>query len=237
MYCFDSRVRYSEVSEDGKLSLTGIMNYMQDCSTFQSEDCGVGVEWLKKKDRAWLLVAWDIHILRRPELGDHITVITKPYYFEGVAGRRLFELRLKEDETLLVRANSLWCYAQPSRQRPVRLTPEDVEPYGIPDSAEGDTEIKRRLIIPEDARKAEPFPIHKEHLDTNHHVNNGQYVNMAYGYLPEGMEPDRIQAEYRKQAHFGDIVFPLVSVSRDKATVGLGNEEGSMYAVISFEKE
>ena len=136
MYCFDSRVRYSEVSEDGKLSLTGIMNYMQDCSTFQSEDCGVGVEWLKKKDRAWLLVAWDIHILRRPELGDHITVITKPYYFEGVAGRRLFELRLKEDETLLVRANSLWCYAQPSRQRPVRLTPEDVEPYGIPDSAE-----------------------------------------------------------------------------------------------------
>ena len=38
MYSFDSRVRYSEVDEDRKLSLTGVINYMQDCSTFQSED-------------------------------------------------------------------------------------------------------------------------------------------------------------------------------------------------------
>ena len=36
MYSFDSRVRYSEVDEDRKLSLTGVINYMQDCSTFQS---------------------------------------------------------------------------------------------------------------------------------------------------------------------------------------------------------
>ena len=35
MYSFDSRVRYSEVDEDRKLSLTGVINYMQDCSTFQ----------------------------------------------------------------------------------------------------------------------------------------------------------------------------------------------------------
>lgn len=32
MYSFDSRVRYSEVDEDRKLSLTGVINYMQDCS-------------------------------------------------------------------------------------------------------------------------------------------------------------------------------------------------------------
>ena len=36
MYTFESRVRYSEMDEFGKLSVTGIMNYLQDCSTFQS---------------------------------------------------------------------------------------------------------------------------------------------------------------------------------------------------------
>ena len=37
MYQFDSRVRYSETGENGELTLTGMINYLQDCSTFQSE--------------------------------------------------------------------------------------------------------------------------------------------------------------------------------------------------------
>ena len=58
MYSFDSRVRYSEVDEDRKLSLTGVINYMQDCSTFQSEDLNMGIDYLTEKHRAWLLSSW-----------------------------------------------------------------------------------------------------------------------------------------------------------------------------------
>ena len=47
MYQFDSRVRYSETDEQGRLSVTGILNYLQDCSTLQSEDIGLGIEYLK----------------------------------------------------------------------------------------------------------------------------------------------------------------------------------------------
>ena len=52
MYTFDSRVRYSETDEEGRLTVTGIINYMQDCSTFQSEDARVGVEYLDTGHRA-----------------------------------------------------------------------------------------------------------------------------------------------------------------------------------------
>ena len=54
MYTFNSRVRYSETDEYGQLSLVGIINYMQDCSTFQSEDARVGVEYLDSNHKAWL---------------------------------------------------------------------------------------------------------------------------------------------------------------------------------------
>ena len=43
MYSIESRVRYSEVDEHQDLSITGIINYFQDCSTFQSEDLGWGL--------------------------------------------------------------------------------------------------------------------------------------------------------------------------------------------------
>ena len=60
MYQFHSRVRYSETDEYGRLSVTGIINYLQDCSTFQSEDIGRGVSWLKSRNRAWWLTSWQI---------------------------------------------------------------------------------------------------------------------------------------------------------------------------------
>ena len=46
-FSFDSRIRYSEVDSSCRLSLTGLTNYFQDCSTFQSEDLGIGTTVLK----------------------------------------------------------------------------------------------------------------------------------------------------------------------------------------------
>ena len=37
MYEFNSRVRYSEIDHHGTLTLPALINYFQDCSSFQSE--------------------------------------------------------------------------------------------------------------------------------------------------------------------------------------------------------
>ena len=67
-YSFDSRVRYSEIGEDKKLTLNSIINYFQDCSTFHSESAGVGMEFLADKQQVWVLSAWQIVVERYPEL-------------------------------------------------------------------------------------------------------------------------------------------------------------------------
>ena len=41
MYTFESRVRFSEADHTELLTLPGLVNYFQDCSTFQSEDIGI----------------------------------------------------------------------------------------------------------------------------------------------------------------------------------------------------
>ena len=43
MYTFESRIRYSETDSEGKLTIASLINYFQDCSTFQSQDLGLGV--------------------------------------------------------------------------------------------------------------------------------------------------------------------------------------------------
>ena len=84
MYTFDSRVRYSEIDHTGNMTLPALINYFQDCSTFQSEDIGLGTEVLKAKKKAWILSYWQIVIERLPALGERITAGTFATEFKGL---------------------------------------------------------------------------------------------------------------------------------------------------------
>ena len=48
-YTIDGRIRFSEVDHTRRITLPGIVNYFQDCSTFQSEDLGLGIEHCSAK--------------------------------------------------------------------------------------------------------------------------------------------------------------------------------------------
>ena len=41
----------------------------------------------------------------------------------------------------------------------------------------------RKISVPEEFQEFPSFPGKAHHLDTNHHVNNGQYILMAMEYL------------------------------------------------------
>ena len=181
MYQFKSRVRYSETGVDARLSLMGIMNYMQDCSTFQSEDCGVGLAYLEEKNRAWLLSSWQIQ--RRPALGEEITVCTWPYEIKGIYGLRNFTLMDGTGE-YLVKANSCWFLLDTEAGKPVRVTREDVDAYGDEEPKLSMDYAPRKIRLPEHMEEAGRLVIMKHQIDTNHHVNNAQYVDMAVEALP-----------------------------------------------------
>ena len=66
MYEMKIRVRYSEVDREGIARLHQILEYFQDCGTFQSEELGLGVEEDQKNHRAWYLIAWNVKIIRHP---------------------------------------------------------------------------------------------------------------------------------------------------------------------------
>ena len=92
MYTFDSRIRYSEVDSEGRLTMSSLINYFQDCSTFHSEDLGLGVEYLKGQHLVWVLCYWQITVNRYPGLGERVTIGTFPYDMKGFLGYRNFAM-------------------------------------------------------------------------------------------------------------------------------------------------
>ena len=87
--------------------------------------------------------------------------------------------------------------------------------------------------MPEDCKAGEPIVVARHHIDTNHHVNNAQYVEMAREAIPEGLVIKEIRADYKKAAVLGDVLTPRVSVARDREwTVVLEGSTGEICAVV-----
>lgn len=230
MYTFHSRVRYSETDESGGLTLTGIMNYLQDCSTFQSEDIGLGLSYLEENHRAWWLSNWQIVIERYPVLGEEIVIGTWPYDFKGFYGYRNFTICDRQGN-YLVKANSVWFFFDTEKNRPVKVRPEDIRGYGNGDERPLDMEYApRKLEVPENCGEKSPIVITKHHIDTNHHVNNAQYVEIAREVLPDKLAARELRVEYKKAAVFGDTVYPRVSRTEDGYFVSLCGEGKTVYA-------
>ena len=163
-YTFDSRIRYSEIDHHRTITLPGIINYFQDCSTFQSEDIGYGVERFQTEGKAWVLSYWQVVVERYPKIGE-------------------------------------------------------------------------RIRLPEKMTDGETFKVRKYHIDTNEHVNNCQYVQMALEAVEKELNVHQVRVEYKHSAVYNDSILPRVAEEDNRTVVELCDPEGHIYAVVEFKGE
>ena len=219
MYEFNERVRYSETDE---------------------HEVGLTADYLREMKRAWLLSYWDIYIERMPKLCERLTIGTCPHAFRGVLAHRNFWIK-DEAGAYILRADSLWFCYDTERMRPAKITEDMLTPFGemrdvlaLPASA-------RKITEPEVLTEAAPILVQPHHIDSNHHVNNAQYIAIADEVLTEAaggkerFHAGRIRAEYRKAAVLGDTMLPKYGSSPDGGLiVSLQSPAGEVYCNVEF---
>ncbi len=235
MYTFDGRVRYSEVGVDGSMTIESLLDYFQDASIFHSEDVGLGVDYFQRVHQVWLLSAWQICVNRRPHLCENIVIGTSPYEFKGFVGFRNFWMKTREGEVLAY-ANSIWSLMDLERGMPAKAEEDFPAIYHLEEKYPMEY-APRKISIPSNGKEREPFPVKNHHLDTNNHVNNGQYVRMAMDYIPEDFEISQLRVEYKNQAVLEDMIYPVVAVNEEGRlyTVSLNREDGKPYSIVELE--
>lgn len=232
MYEFQSRVRYSELDSSGTLSLPALLDYFQDCSTFHAEELGLGVAYLKEHKMIWALTSWQIVIHRYPLLGETVTIGTAPYDFKGFIGFRNFWMLDEKGQQIAV-ANSVWSLIHMETGKPTKPSLEMYEGYTLSPKLPMDY-ADRKVKFAGEGKGQAPMLILPHHLDTNHHVNNGQFVRIAMDYLPEGYQIRQLRAEYKKQALLNMQVFPITYQEGGTFGISLQDKTGGIYCNVEF---
>ncbi|MDE5910508.1 MAG: acyl-[acyl-carrier-protein] thioesterase [Lachnospiraceae bacterium] len=236
MYSYKSRIRYSELDETGQLRLESLLDYFQDCSTFHSEDIGLGVDYLKERNMVWVMSSWQIVVERFPKLCEMVTVGTAPYEFKGFVGFRNF-LMTDEEGKWLACANTIWSLLDTRTGKPVRPTEEMVKGYALEPKLNMDY-APRRIQIPKEMERQDAVQIKTHHLDTNHHVNNGQFVRIALDSLLKNCRVKQLRAEYKKQVMLGDVLIPYTKETENGIyVIVLKDTEENVCCTVELQEE
>lgn len=232
MYKIDTKVRYSECGENGKIKLASIINLFQDASSAHSESLGVGIEYLKKEKLAWILNSWQIIVERYPKAHEEIQVTTWPTGFRGVFGPRNFCMKTADGE-MLAYAHTLWVYMDIENGMPTKPSEEEKTIYGTEPPLEMEY-ASRKIKLPEASKVVDTVLVRKYHIDTNRHVNNCQYVQMATEVLPDDFTVRQVRVEYKKSAVYGDKIVIKMACEEERIVVELCDEYEVPYAVVEF---
>ncbi len=232
MYKMTSCVRYSECGPDNKLTPGALINYFQDCTTGNSERMGVGNSFLRARNRAWILTSWQIEIYRYPQCGEDIEVHTWATGFKGMFGPRDFLMQTPEGEKLAC-AHSLWVYMDTQAQEIVKIEDDDISMYEIGEPILME-KVSRKIKVPEEVQMVDTFKVHKYHIDTNNHMNNCHYVQMAREALPQGFQVKKMRVEYKNSAMYGDTILLKRGIEDNRVVAQLCREDNTVYAVVEF---
>ena len=235
MYEYKVRIGFSECDIYKTFTVTSLIDAFQDCSTFQSEDLNVGFDVLTAHNLVWVINYWELEIKRLPKLCDYVTVGTFPYSFKSCFGLRNFYMKDERGE-YIAKANSMWTLIDSVAVRPVKAPDSVVNAYTIEEKLDMQYN-SRKVLIPEGdgitVTEKEPVIIQSHHLDSNRHVNNGQYVKLAMSEIDDA-DIRSLRIDYRRQAMLGDTIYPVVYEKDNDRFVALYDSDRKPFSVAQF---
>jgi len=229
IYSMNTRIRFHEVGKDKKLSLPSLIDLLQDCGNFHGEDTGASLDYQYKVGQTWAVTSWNLIIDEFPSLGDEVITSTWSYKARHFLAYRNFTVRSPEGKCY-IKADSQWVMLDTEKFEPVEIRQDIMDMYTTePDEKLPDRFPGRVIRLAEGGEKLAPFEVAEYMLDANNHINNGQFVKLAYAYIPAEFRFRRFNAEYVSQGHMGDVITPYRVRTEKGWQTALLKEDGRPY--------
>ena len=216
-YSKSYEIRYQDVDYTLKCKLASIMNFLCDIGNSQSEEVGDTIEHLMESGCAWVFYKYDIKINKYPKYRDIITVETQSIGFKKFYAYRGYTIKNSEGE-VLVEAVALFFFINIDRRRPARIPEEKYELYGEDKNNPRDVDMEDVEKV-EKVTNEKQFQIRYSDIDSNGHVNNVKYAELALEAVPEDIIKNytlsRIKIIFEKETKYGDVVTILTEVKEE----------------------
>ena len=200
-------ITMSDISEINEISNKGILKFLQEIACLHSDACGSSVTNQDEIGIAWIVLNWKVHIFSRPHWNTKLKVNTWASGQKHLSFYRDFKLT-DENNNLVAIATSKWLPIDIFNKTFAKITPELTNRYQVVDKKVFDEPMKEKFVEPENSIFVRDYTVLRRDLDTNHHMNNLNYLDLAYEALPTNIPTDFSDFEimYKSEAKLGDVL-------------------------------
>lgn len=234
MYSYEAIVRYSETGGRKTANIATVANYFQDCAILQSEEVGIGLDYLEEHNRAWFLVSWQIEVDRYPVMGEKISIRTWAYDFKTSLGFRNIDI-IDGKGSRIVKAASIWSYMDTGIMRPAKIDEEVAAAYPMEPAIDMVYAPRKIKLFEEEYVKVATRRVMSYQIDSNKHMNNEAYIAMAQEYSSNMEEIIAVRAEYKMQYMKDDVIVIKKARSGRYEQILLCDEEDRVKCIVQFE--
>lgn len=218
-----------------ELTNTALLSYLEDMGGIHSNKVNNGMN----NKTTWVLLAWKVKMNKRPKYGETIKIKTWSRGMEKIYAYRDFEI-YDINNNLIGIASSKWTYLDIETGKILKLTPElaatyeteEVSAFKNPEEAD-----LKKIKEPEKYISSTEFKITRNMIDTNHHLHNIYYFDIAKEAIPEehflNGEYNEFEIMYKKETKYGENVKAFYSEENEKHIVTIKDEsEENLHAII-----
>lgn len=220
-------VTLPDVAENNGLTNKGILRMLQEIACHHSESAGFGVNDSSATGYAWLLLNWKLQVFSRPVWNTKLKINTWSSKHTLIAFYRDFEV-LDENNNLVAIATSKWVLFDFNKNGIAKLTNEFEAKYTHVDKHVFETSMNEKLKESENSCLISSYTVCRRDIDTNHHVNNLNYLDFAYEALPEEIffnsDLKNVEIMYKHEAKLGETLNLLFGKQEDANIITIKNK-------------
>jgi len=212
------KVEYYDIGENRKATEKSILKYMQKIAGMHSDEMGCGLEELAKENLGWIITNWKLNVMDKPKYNDNIVVKTWVRKIDKLYFYRDFEILNSRGEKIAI-ATSRWILMDIKKKIAKKVEDRFVNLHTIHEEDVFPSHKFVKIKEPEFYQEEFAYRIQRRDIDTNHHVNNLNYLDFAYETLPEEIYNSKvfknIEISYKNEIKPKDEIICKYSVIND----------------------
>ena len=201
-------IHFYEIDYKRKALLTSIVNFLGDIAISQSEGIGMGLEYLTENKQAWVILKWDITMIRYPVIGEKITVRTWPLSFRKFYAYRQYNI-LDAAGEIIGTADSIWILIDTEKRKAHTISSEVHAAYKVSENSKESVDFGK-LKPPSVIHEEKSYDVRYSDIDTNKHVNNVKYIDWCVETVPLDVVLNytlkNIKVIYQKETTYGETI-------------------------------
>lgn len=236
VYEYKTRIRFNEINENNELSDKGLLTILSEAAGVHSEEVGYGLNTVDETNCTWMILYWKVKIYKRPKWYTELTIKTWGREFTKISSWRDFEVYDNTGEKIAV-ASTEWVLIDAQKGKIGKITEKMINDYGKVEKQVFNETLTGKIQEPENMQKVYEYTAERRDIDTNHHVNNIVYLELAYNAFPENISIDfsDIEIYYKKQIKQGEPVSIFYGKEKNSHFVSIKSlDQKTIHAILKF---